>query len=182
MIRVLIADDHPIVREGLRRIAADQPGITVVAEAADANQALARVGDTAIDVVLLAPVPRPGAIYGIGLNYAAHAAETGGEPPPQPMEKRVRPARTTQVKKRCIPAHYPTHGTVVWVPPIRQHHATLHLRKAWRAGRHLWTRLSSVSDQAVILGEDGIVADADLQVAVEVCSLVPIWITVKRPV
>ena len=59
MIRVLIADDHPIVREGLRRIAADQPGITVVAEAADANQALARVGDTAIDVVLL-DVSMPG--------------------------------------------------------------------------------------------------------------------------
>ncbi len=37
------------------------------------------------DVALLAPVPRPGAIYGIGLNYAAHAAETGGEPPPQPI-------------------------------------------------------------------------------------------------
>jgi 2-keto-4-pentenoate hydratase/2-oxohepta-3-ene-1,7-dioic acid hydratase in catechol pathway len=36
-------------------------------------------------VTLLAPVPRPGAIYGIGLNYAAHAAETGGEPPPQPI-------------------------------------------------------------------------------------------------
>ena len=26
-------------------------------------------------VSLLAPVPRPGAIYGIGLNYASHAAE-----------------------------------------------------------------------------------------------------------
>lgn len=37
------------------------------------------------DVALLAPVPRPGAIYGVGLNYAAHAAETGGEPPPQPI-------------------------------------------------------------------------------------------------
>jgi 2-keto-4-pentenoate hydratase/2-oxohepta-3-ene-1,7-dioic acid hydratase in catechol pathway len=30
-------------------------------------------------VTLLAPVPEPGAIYGIGLNYAAHAAETGRE-------------------------------------------------------------------------------------------------------
>ena len=29
------------------------------------------------DVTLLAPVPRPRAIFGIGLNYAAHAAETG---------------------------------------------------------------------------------------------------------
>jgi 2-keto-4-pentenoate hydratase/2-oxohepta-3-ene-1,7-dioic acid hydratase in catechol pathway len=37
------------------------------------------------DVTLLAPVPRPRAIFGIGLNYAKHAAETGKEPPAQPM-------------------------------------------------------------------------------------------------
>jgi len=34
---------------------------------------------------LLAPVPRPRAIFGIGLNYAAHAAETGAELPEAPM-------------------------------------------------------------------------------------------------
>jgi 2-keto-4-pentenoate hydratase/2-oxohepta-3-ene-1,7-dioic acid hydratase in catechol pathway len=37
------------------------------------------------DVSLLAPVPRPRAIFGIGLNYAAHAAETGKDLPEQPM-------------------------------------------------------------------------------------------------
>jgi 2-keto-4-pentenoate hydratase/2-oxohepta-3-ene-1,7-dioic acid hydratase in catechol pathway len=37
------------------------------------------------DVTLLAPVQRPRAIFGIGLNYAAHAAETGATPPEQPM-------------------------------------------------------------------------------------------------
>ena len=37
------------------------------------------------DVTLLAPVPRPRAIFGIGLNYAKHAAETGMEPPEVPM-------------------------------------------------------------------------------------------------
>jgi len=37
------------------------------------------------DVTLLAPVPRPRAIFGIGLNYAAHAAETGKELPEIPM-------------------------------------------------------------------------------------------------
>ena len=35
------------------------------------------------DVTLLAPVPRPRAIFGIGLNYAAHVAETGGQPRPE---------------------------------------------------------------------------------------------------
>ena len=37
------------------------------------------------EVRLLAPVPDPIAIYGIGLNYAAHAAETGAEPPEAPI-------------------------------------------------------------------------------------------------
>jgi 2-keto-4-pentenoate hydratase/2-oxohepta-3-ene-1,7-dioic acid hydratase in catechol pathway len=36
-------------------------------------------------VTLLAPVPQPRAIFGIGLNYAAHAAETGAELPEAPM-------------------------------------------------------------------------------------------------
>jgi len=37
------------------------------------------------DVVLLAPVARPRAIFGIGLNYAAHARETGKELPETPI-------------------------------------------------------------------------------------------------
>ena len=37
------------------------------------------------EVELLAPVPRPRAIFGIGLNYRAHAAEQGGAPPERPI-------------------------------------------------------------------------------------------------
>jgi 2-keto-4-pentenoate hydratase/2-oxohepta-3-ene-1,7-dioic acid hydratase in catechol pathway len=37
------------------------------------------------EVQLLAPVPEPGTIYAIGLNYAAHIEETGGEKPEEPM-------------------------------------------------------------------------------------------------
>src|SRR5215216_1041966 len=37
------------------------------------------------EVTLLAPVPRPRAIFGIGLNYAAHARETGKELPQAPI-------------------------------------------------------------------------------------------------
>jgi 2-keto-4-pentenoate hydratase/2-oxohepta-3-ene-1,7-dioic acid hydratase in catechol pathway len=37
------------------------------------------------EVTLLAPVPRPRAIFGIGLNYADHAAETGRETPEFPI-------------------------------------------------------------------------------------------------
>jgi acylpyruvate hydrolase len=37
------------------------------------------------EVTLLAPILRPQAIFGIGLNYAAHAAETGAVPPDVPI-------------------------------------------------------------------------------------------------
>ncbi len=37
------------------------------------------------EVTLLAPVPDPGTVYAIGMNYAAHVAETGAEPPPAPV-------------------------------------------------------------------------------------------------
>jgi 2-keto-4-pentenoate hydratase/2-oxohepta-3-ene-1,7-dioic acid hydratase in catechol pathway len=37
------------------------------------------------EVTLLAPVPAPRAIFGIGLNYADHVREMGGQPPEQPL-------------------------------------------------------------------------------------------------
>jgi 2-keto-4-pentenoate hydratase/2-oxohepta-3-ene-1,7-dioic acid hydratase in catechol pathway len=37
-----------------------------------------------IDVKLLAPIPRPGKVFAIGLNYADHIAESGLEPPAVP--------------------------------------------------------------------------------------------------
>ncbi|HEY6395864.1 MAG TPA: fumarylacetoacetate hydrolase family protein [Solirubrobacteraceae bacterium] len=37
------------------------------------------------DVTLLAPIPEPGVIYAIGLNYAAHVAETGAQQPEAPI-------------------------------------------------------------------------------------------------
>ncbi len=37
------------------------------------------------EVALLAPVPRPRAIFGIGLNYLGHAQEQGKEPPERPI-------------------------------------------------------------------------------------------------
>ena len=55
------------------------------------------------DVTLLAPVPRPRAIFGIGLNYAAHARKTGKEPPEAPIvfmklpTSSVPPARSGEV-------------------------------------------------------------------------------------
>jgi len=53
MIRVLIADDHKLVRDGLRGILAAASGIEVAAEAANGDEALALVRAQAFDVALL---------------------------------------------------------------------------------------------------------------------------------
>ncbi|MEA2294879.1 MAG: hypothetical protein QOE86_2518 [Solirubrobacteraceae bacterium] len=59
---------------------------TVLDRLADGDLAAAGGASFPIaDVDLLAPVPRPRAIFGIGLNYAAHARETGQPLPEYPI-------------------------------------------------------------------------------------------------
>jgi len=52
-IRVLIADDHPIVRDGLRGMLTAEPDFEVVGEAGDGAEALALVESLAPDVILM---------------------------------------------------------------------------------------------------------------------------------
>ncbi|MBL0729539.1 response regulator transcription factor [Piscinibacter sp. HJYY11] len=52
-INVLICDDHLIVRQGIRQVLADAPDITVAFEAANGPDALNRVRQGGIDVVLM---------------------------------------------------------------------------------------------------------------------------------
>jgi acylpyruvate hydrolase len=65
--------------------------LDVLANPALAHEAAARGEDeqgaswALEEVTLLAPVPAPRAIFGIGLNYADHIAETGGERPERPL-------------------------------------------------------------------------------------------------
>jgi DNA-binding NarL/FixJ family response regulator len=52
-IRVLVADDHSVVREGLRHVLSGAPGFEVVAEAATAGEAMALAERHAPDVLVL---------------------------------------------------------------------------------------------------------------------------------
>ncbi|SFC43241.1 response regulator [Streptomyces aidingensis] len=52
-IRVFLLDDHEVVRRGLRDLLEDEPDLTVVGEAGDARQALARVPALRPDVAVL---------------------------------------------------------------------------------------------------------------------------------
>jgi DNA-binding NarL/FixJ family response regulator len=62
MIRLAIADDHPVVREGLRRVVTEDAGITVVGEAATAAELFKLLAAAAVDVILL-DVSMPGATF-----------------------------------------------------------------------------------------------------------------------
>jgi len=53
MIRVLLADDHSIVRAGLCRIVEESGDMTVVAEAADGKKAIQKARDTDPDVAVI---------------------------------------------------------------------------------------------------------------------------------
>ncbi len=73
---VLDGDRVVAFRDGLGVV--DVLGRPGAAERAEESWALS-------EVELLAPVPAPGAIYAIGLNYARHAAEGGAELPEAPI-------------------------------------------------------------------------------------------------
>ncbi len=52
-IRVLIADDHAFLRQGLKQILSETPDIRVVAEAGNGQEVLALIGSTELDVVVM---------------------------------------------------------------------------------------------------------------------------------
>ena len=75
-IRVVLADDHPIYREGVARTLADAGGIEVVGQAADGEAAVALVAQLRPDLVLLdISMPKGG-----GLPALARISQMDGPP------------------------------------------------------------------------------------------------------
>ncbi|QTR04246.1 response regulator transcription factor [Saccharothrix algeriensis] len=76
--RLLIADDHPVVRAGLRAVLETEPDLVVVAEAATPEQAVALAAELQVDVVLM------DLRFGRGMTGAqATAAITARPDPPR---------------------------------------------------------------------------------------------------
>lgn len=74
MIRTLLADDHRIVRDGLRRLLTEAPDIEVVAEVGSGYEALALAGEVRPDVMVLdVSMPGPGLLEVIRGVLAGHA-------------------------------------------------------------------------------------------------------------
>ncbi|MER5687536.1 response regulator transcription factor [Streptomyces sp. NPDC002205] len=73
-IRLLLADDHPVVRAGLRAVLETEAGIEVVAEAPTAEDAVARAAQGGIDVVLM------DLQFGKGMNGAEATAAITARP------------------------------------------------------------------------------------------------------
>lgn len=72
MIRVLLADDHPVVREGLRGMLSAEPDLTVIGEASSGPEAEALSAELSPDIVLMdLRMPGGGGVESIGRMRAA---------------------------------------------------------------------------------------------------------------
>ena len=53
MIRILVADDHSVVRQGIKQIIADEPDMTIVGEAGTGREALELMRSGSFDLIIL---------------------------------------------------------------------------------------------------------------------------------
>jgi acylpyruvate hydrolase len=89
-LATFLPPDGPSPRAGVVRedrvLAFADAGLTVLDRLREPDAPAAEGPSFALsDVTLLAPVPRPRAIFGIGMNYADHVAELGATAPEVPL-------------------------------------------------------------------------------------------------
>ncbi|MFD5433872.1 response regulator [Kitasatospora sp. NPDC127067] len=77
MIGLLIADDHPVVRAGLRAVLECEPDFAIVAEAATAERAVELAAEPGVDVVLMDLQFGPGSAMNGAQATAAITAREG---------------------------------------------------------------------------------------------------------
>jgi DNA-binding NarL/FixJ family response regulator len=113
-IRVLLADDHPVVRAGLRGMLATEPDIEVVGEAGSGPEAVALAARTELDVILM-DLRMPG---GDGVTATAaiqtRAQPASGDlgPPPAPASSVAAPA-SAHVPRVLVLTTYDTDADIL---------------------------------------------------------------------
>ena len=121
-IRVLIADDHPVVAEGLQRLLADQPDIVVVGCVDNGREAVRRAVEEKPDVVLMDLVmPEMGGV---------EAAET--------IRKRTPGTNIVMLSMHTDREHVVRAlraGAAAWVPKKSAAREVVHAIRAVYAGR-----------------------------------------------
>ena len=96
MTRIVIADDHASVREGLKRIVGEVPDLQVVGEAADGTEVMQRVRELEFDVLVL-DLSMPGrSVAGSSRRNAARRGRTSG-PETTPSSKISRALRSASI-------------------------------------------------------------------------------------
>ena len=94
-IRIVVADDHPVVRMGVRNMLANEPGFDVVAEANDGDDAITQTLEHEPDILLLdLAMPRlPG--------LEAMRAIMGRSPRVKIILLTHAPSRRSRLSRRC---------------------------------------------------------------------------------
>jgi DNA-binding NarL/FixJ family response regulator len=143
MIRVLICDDHPIFREGLKKTLTAHPDIRVVGEAGSAGELRERLADTPCDVLVLdISLPdRNGLEVLSELRAAGEPGRAGGAPKAAPPPKAGGPP-----KAGCAPSGAPPRAgsPAPAVVVLSMHSERQYAVRAIRAGASAYIEKASV--------------------------------------
>jgi DNA-binding NarL/FixJ family response regulator len=146
-IRVMIVDDHPLVREGIRSIVAAEDGFEIVAEAGSGEEAVEAAGQLQPDVVILdLSMPGEGGLSAVArLREVAPAARSlvlSVHDHPEYVLEAVRAGAQGYIRKDTSPAE------------LRQAIRTVHRGEAFFSSP-VARQLSAAVRQETLRGEQG---------------------------